>query len=460
MTFYEAALEVLRSAQRPLDYKTITQFAINRQLLGHVGHTPDVIMASCLIRAVQRCNTGALIRLENGNFALRGWPEELLKLDAQPAAPIANVVFPPQNIGLLDNITSLELLNTDDIQFRKSLQFHFDNVTATLDDDLALNDETTQDNAESKFEQIKNDLSAPKHEHYNLCAAIVKFLRNHDTPVRSAFIASALSQKFDSTVHEQSVVLAMRADNALRVSRGKRAIFMHMPPDSWTLTENLLTRQILKIESKIYDMSRQMRTYSLQALAIKLRELSFQAWQQLSAIILKHLNYTIISQCPEANTENCFIFRAEEARGLTYIPVIIKVLHTALVNTEDVIQFRALIQDLGYDHGIILANGDVSKDALNECTTKDLPIYAYAAKQIAPIMLDAKIGVIPNELPIVFIDHNFFQALSSKDTNPLQTINLSDQPQIHTLEPEPIPVQDDLDEDDDLTSGEYITFTD
>ena len=57
MTFFEAALEVLRTAQRPLDYKTITQFAVNRHLLGHVGHTPDVVMASCLLRAIQRSAT-------------------------------------------------------------------------------------------------------------------------------------------------------------------------------------------------------------------------------------------------------------------------------------------------------------------------------------------------------------------------------------------------------------------
>lgn len=453
MTFYEAALEVLRTAQRPLDYKTITQFAINRQLLGHIGHTPDITMASCLIRAIQRSDTGAVIRLENGNFALRGWPDEILQQDS-PIIPqaVANINLPPQNIGLLDNELSLELLKADDIQFRNSIQSVFDNTALVLDD-LQIQD----DSAESKFEQVKNDLNSQKHEHYNLCAAIVKFLRNHDTPVRSAFIASALSQKFDNPVYEQSVVLAMRADNALRVSRGKRAVFMHLPPDLWTLTENLLTRQILKIESKIYDMSRQMRNYSLQALAIKLRELSFQAWQQLSTIILKHLNYTIISQCPEANTENSFIFRAEEARGLTYIPVIIKVLHTSIVQTDEIIQFRELIQNLGYDHGIIMANGDVSKDALTECTTKSLPIYAYAAKQIAPIMLDAKIGVIPNELPIVFIDHNFFQALSSKDNTPVQ--NQDNYQALHTqvLEEDHSLENAFNDSDEDICSGEYFS---
>ena len=62
-----------------------------------------------------------------------------------------------------------------------------------------------------------------------------------------------------------------------------------------------------------------------------------------------------------------------------------------------------------------MTNGEFSRDALNECTTKDLPVYAYSSRQIAPIMLDARIGVTPHELPIVFIDNNFFQALSSKD---------------------------------------------
>ena len=66
MTFYEAAVEVLKAARRPLDYKTITLFAINRGLLGHIGHTPDVVMASCLIRALSREDASVeLMRLES-----------------------------------------------------------------------------------------------------------------------------------------------------------------------------------------------------------------------------------------------------------------------------------------------------------------------------------------------------------------------------------------------------------
>ena len=144
MTFYEAALEVLRTAQRPLDYKTITQFAINRQLLGHIGHTPDITMASCLIRAVQRSETGALIRLENGNFALRGWSDEILQQDS-PIIPqsVANINLPAQNIGLLDNDLSLELLKADDIQFRNSIQSVFDHTALDLDD-LQIQDDSAE----------------------------------------------------------------------------------------------------------------------------------------------------------------------------------------------------------------------------------------------------------------------------------------------------------------------------
>ena len=85
------------------------------------------------------------------------------------------------------------------------------------------------------------------------------------------------------------------------------------------------------------------------------------------------------------------------------------------MSNDDILQFRELIRELGYDHGILMTNGDISKDALNECSTKELPIYAYSARQIAPIMFDARIGVTTNELPIIFIDNNFFQSLSSNE---------------------------------------------
>ena len=42
----EAAVEVLRLAGKPLHYKKITEIAIERNLLSHVGKTPEITMAS------------------------------------------------------------------------------------------------------------------------------------------------------------------------------------------------------------------------------------------------------------------------------------------------------------------------------------------------------------------------------------------------------------------------------
>lgn len=418
MTFYEAAVEVLRAARRPLDYKTITLFAINRGLLGHIGHTPDVVMASCLIRAVSREDDDLeLICLESGMFALRSWPDELLQSDA--AIVESPVEVPRANVGILPAEKAIAELEKDDIQFRQAVRLKFEaDMQMIGEDDFSPLPEKGNDiwpEAPKKYENVKQELNAHHNEHYNVCAAIVKILRSTQAPMRSAAIAQTLSQKCGSPIFEQAAVLAMRADNALRVSRGKRAIFMHIPPDMWTLSENFLARHILKIESKLYDMSRQLRLYSLHALTARIRELAPHALLQLAAIILKHLNYTIQSQCLTTETE--FIFRAEEIRGLAYIPVVIKVLHSLLVSNDDILHFRDLIRELGYDHGILMTNGDISKDALNECSTKELPIYAYSARQIAPIMFDARIGVTPNELPIIFIDNNFFQSLSANEAS-------------------------------------------
>lgn len=459
MTFFEAALEVLRTVQRPLDYKTITQYAINRQLLGHVGHTPDIVMGSCLIRAVERSDTGALIRLPTGEFALRGWSEEILAKVSLPTLPesISSVEFPPVNVGLLGDEEAIPMLEDDDIQFRKAVQLKFDSTNFIPDESFQPSDENVED--KGQYVQLRNELNSQHNEHYNLCAAIVKLLRRAPGPLRSSSIASMIGHNSGVPVYEQSIVLAMRADNALRVSRGKRAVFMHIPPDLWTLSENFLARHILKIESRLYDLSRQLRLYSIHALSMKLHELSPQAWLQLTAIILKHLNYTLISQC-EAS-ESIFIFRAEESRGLTFLPVVIRVQHAQLINIEDIVEFRSLMQELGCDHGVLMTNGDVSRDALNECTTKEWPIYAYSAKQIAPIMLDAKIGVIPNELPIVFIDNNFFQALSTKDSSLPEDAGEDEEEEdisIDSLNHEVSKLDESLDELDemDIGSGEFL----
>jgi hypothetical protein len=77
MTFTEAAVEVLRTTGTPLHYKKITEIAIERNLLSHVGKTPETTMSSRLATMVKKDRGDApIIKVKPGVFALRELPDE------------------------------------------------------------------------------------------------------------------------------------------------------------------------------------------------------------------------------------------------------------------------------------------------------------------------------------------------------------------------------------------------
>lgn len=74
MTFTEAAAEVLRTAGKPLHYKEITELAIEKNLLSHVGKSPEVTMGARLAALIKKEDDGQpIVRVRPGVFALREW---------------------------------------------------------------------------------------------------------------------------------------------------------------------------------------------------------------------------------------------------------------------------------------------------------------------------------------------------------------------------------------------------
>ena len=74
MTFTEAAAEVLRIAGKPLHYKEITELAIEKNLLSHVGKSPEVTMGARLAALLKKEDKGTpIVRVKPGVFALREW---------------------------------------------------------------------------------------------------------------------------------------------------------------------------------------------------------------------------------------------------------------------------------------------------------------------------------------------------------------------------------------------------
>jgi hypothetical protein len=80
MTFTEAAVEVLRLIGKPLHYKKITELAIERNLLSHVGKTPEITMSSRLATMVKKDRGDApIIKVKPGVFGLREFSESVLE---------------------------------------------------------------------------------------------------------------------------------------------------------------------------------------------------------------------------------------------------------------------------------------------------------------------------------------------------------------------------------------------
>src|SRR5512145_1561229 len=80
MTFTDAAAEVLRLVGRPLHYKEITDIAIEKNLLSHVGKSPEVTMGARLAATLKKDSPeNRLVRVKPGVFALREWDEKTIK---------------------------------------------------------------------------------------------------------------------------------------------------------------------------------------------------------------------------------------------------------------------------------------------------------------------------------------------------------------------------------------------
>lgn len=90
MTFVEAAAEVLRLAGKPLHYKEITDIAVEKGLLSHVGKSPEVTMGARLAALLKKDDPDtALIRVRPGVFGLKNYdikPIVSAEAASEPAA--------------------------------------------------------------------------------------------------------------------------------------------------------------------------------------------------------------------------------------------------------------------------------------------------------------------------------------------------------------------------------------
>lgn len=100
MTFYEAAVEVLRRTGRPLHFKKITELAIRDSLLSHVGKTPETTMGERLELEVRREDDSIVVKTRPGVYALREEALALLNEEAERRAAERAAIQLERNQGV------------------------------------------------------------------------------------------------------------------------------------------------------------------------------------------------------------------------------------------------------------------------------------------------------------------------------------------------------------------------
>src|SRR5690606_18757608 len=102
MTFTEAAVQVLRLVGKPLHYKEITDVAIEKDLLSHVGKSPEVTMGARLAAIVKKDpKETQLVRIKPGVFALAEWDSEVVEKGLADRTPALKRIEQREKQGLV-----------------------------------------------------------------------------------------------------------------------------------------------------------------------------------------------------------------------------------------------------------------------------------------------------------------------------------------------------------------------
>jgi hypothetical protein len=158
MTFTEAAAEVLRLAGKPLHYKEITELAIEKNLLSHVGKSPEVTMGARLAALLKKEDKGnPIVRVKPGVFALREWSEKKGKrargAEEAPAAEVDAAETDGEESGEGVEVNALEV----EAATRSSSQSEDDDAEDEPRGELAEDDARLVDLAQSGAELFDDE---------------------------------------------------------------------------------------------------------------------------------------------------------------------------------------------------------------------------------------------------------------------------------------------------------------
>jgi hypothetical protein len=426
MTFYEAAVEVLRRTGRPLHFKKITEVAIRDELLSHVGKTPEVTMESLLDKEVKKDDSSWIVMTRPGVYMLK--EEALERLNAE-----AKKREEKRRKREAEKRAQQEAEKAEEAQEEEADESGEDRGGSrrrrrrrSKNDRGKSNKRRSRGNGRKNKKKKRRKSSKPSvsldeldGERFDSIAdAAYAVLRaSSRDPMSAEDIAEIVFDKklvrFHTHDPEATIQSAIVTDNQVRIRRGHRPLFTQYREGRWGLTEWGVSDEGIDKEQDILELAEELRQESVEQLGEAVAGLKEEAFEMVVMTLLERLEYSNLKVSKRTSDGDVF-FTADWRRGFSDLRVCIHIIADPDSNlaNEEIRELRETLNHYSASEGVVITMGDVSKAAVKESRKDDCAKVTIIDRDaFVKLLADEGIGVKTYQTPIVMVDRAFIDAL-------------------------------------------------
>lgn len=417
MTFYEAAIQILTRAGRPLHAREITEIAIAENLLSHVGKQPEQTMASRLAAMARRSHDRRLVAVEPDTFGLVDWnlPAPPEALEASGLREVHDETEPP-----LRGRERHPRISRENVRI------------------AGRGDRRRREEGERKKKRL-----APTAQ------LVYEFLERIGRPVVLLDLLSTARENelVAGDVGSEAVETLLRAENERREADGRRPVFefheggfvgirgRHGVPEAGGDLASLVSaagrdlaleraapKQIpaavpppAPLLGTVAQFLAEARQRAVQQLRRRLCELDSAGVEAVAQLAIDAMGYRD-SRIAKRGREGA-LFVARRRMGLVELRFCIRAIRGGReLRRADVIELRRELTAQGAQIGVLLSPADVSREARSEAMQSNAPVVLLlCADALADQLVEKGIGVVTRMVTVAEFDETAFATLRREE---------------------------------------------
>jgi hypothetical protein len=426
MTFYEAALQVLEKEGKPLHFKFITERAVNEKLLSHVGKDPEVVMYSRLAAMARRKGDRRIVATEPGTFGLLDWgvQEDPTALDVQ-VVPVPDETEPPLRPRERHPLPNKEIVR------------------------LAGRGERPRKYREDR----ERDEQRTRRKLQSLPELAFEVLSSASGPMSALDVAATLrdSDKVNEDLGTETLLQALREDNRRRQSQDRRPLFIISEAGEVSLDKAGTPGEAIPVElqaafaqalgvplegvpavgvgvgasgarpetkseragpgaQRLLQQAREHQKNIARVLRRRVGELEAGALELLGVTLLEVHGFREVRVAKR--TREGVVLTARKREGLLDVRYAVRLLKGSReVSRVDIADLRRDAPTYNVQAALLIAAGEVSRDARNEVLTPGVFTLLWCSDALAEKLIEKKVGATTIQIEVPDVAESFFRTV-------------------------------------------------